>query len=89
MTDVAKTTEGGRVAALGVPPKQLAPAWVALVVLAALAWVVTIDQANGMGIGPGTITGAALSVVATGSAAASSTACRFAGIGATSPRSSQ
>jgi predicted metal-binding membrane protein len=52
---VAKPTGGGRVAALGVPPKQLAPAWVALVVLAALAWVVTIDQENGMGIGPGTM----------------------------------
>ncbi len=55
MTDVANRTGGGRVAALGVPPKQLAPAWVALVVLAALAWVVTIDQANGMGVGPGTM----------------------------------
>lgn len=55
MTDVARSTQGGRVAALGVPPRQLAPAWVALVVLAALAWVVTIDQANGMGIGPGTM----------------------------------
>jgi predicted metal-binding membrane protein len=53
MMDVAEHTKGGRVAALGVPPKQLAPAWIALVVLAALAWVVTIDQANGMGIGPG------------------------------------
>jgi predicted metal-binding membrane protein len=55
MTDVAKPTGGGGVAALGVSPKQLAPAWVALVVLAAFAWVVTIDQANGMGIGPGTM----------------------------------
>jgi predicted metal-binding membrane protein len=54
-TDVADYTRGGRVAALGVPPRQLAPAWVALVVLAALAWVVTIDQANGMGNGPGTM----------------------------------
>jgi predicted metal-binding membrane protein len=53
MMDVAEHTKGGRVAALGVPPKQLAPAWIALVVLAALAWIVTIDQANGMGIGPG------------------------------------
>jgi predicted metal-binding membrane protein len=53
MMDVAEHTKGGRVAALGVPPKQLAPAWIALVVLAAFAWVVTIDQANGMGIGPG------------------------------------
>ncbi len=55
MTDVANRTGGGRVAALGVPPKQLAPAWIALVILAALAWVVTIDQANGMGAGPGTM----------------------------------
>jgi predicted metal-binding membrane protein len=53
MTDVAEHTKGGKVAALGVPAKQLAPAWVALGVLAALAWVVTIDQANGMGVGPG------------------------------------
>lgn len=55
MTDGSKPTGGGRVAALGVPPKQLAPAWIALVVLGALAWVVTIDQANGMVIGPGTM----------------------------------
>jgi predicted metal-binding membrane protein len=52
---VAEPTGGGSVAALGVPPRQLAPAWVALVVLAALAWVVTIDQANGMRTGPGTM----------------------------------
>jgi len=55
MTELANPIGGGRVAALGVSPKQLAPAWVALVVLAALAWVVTIDEANGMGIGPGTM----------------------------------
>jgi predicted metal-binding membrane protein len=55
MTTLAKPSGGGRVDALGVPPRQLAPAWVALVLLAALAWVVTIDQANGMGIGPGTM----------------------------------
>jgi predicted metal-binding membrane protein len=55
MSHVATSTEGGRVAALGVPPRQLAPAWIALVVLAALAWVVTIDQANGMEVGPGTM----------------------------------
>lgn len=55
MTDVVHRTEGGRVAALRIPAKQLAPAWTALVVLAALAWVVTIDQAHGMGVGPGTM----------------------------------
>jgi predicted metal-binding membrane protein len=55
MTDLANPIGGGRVAALGIPAKQLVPAWVAMVVLAALAWVVTIDQANGMGIGPGTM----------------------------------
>ena len=31
------------------------PWWIALCLLAALAWVVTIDQANGMGVGPGTM----------------------------------
>jgi len=55
MTEGSKPTGGGRVAALGVPPKQLAPAWIALVVLGALAWVVTIDQANGVVTGPGTM----------------------------------
>jgi predicted metal-binding membrane protein len=37
------------------PLRRLAPAWVALVALAALAWAVTIRQANGMGAGPGTM----------------------------------
>ena len=37
------------------PLRQLAPGWVALVALAALAWAVTIRQANGMGVGPGTM----------------------------------
>jgi predicted metal-binding membrane protein len=37
------------------PLRQLAPAWGALVALAALAWAVTIRQANGMGAGPGTM----------------------------------
>jgi predicted metal-binding membrane protein len=31
------------------------PCWLALCALAALAWVVTVNQANGMGIGPGTM----------------------------------
>jgi predicted metal-binding membrane protein len=55
MTQVAEPTEGGRSAALGLPFKQLAPAWGALVALAVLAWVVTIDQARGMGVGLGTM----------------------------------
>src|SRR3990170_1690404 len=44
-----------RGAALALPFRQLAPAWAALVLLAALAWAVTIAQANGMGVGPGTM----------------------------------
>jgi predicted metal-binding membrane protein len=35
--------------------RQLAPAWGALLLLAVLAWVVTIDQARGMGVGLGTM----------------------------------
>lgn len=35
--------------------RQLLPAWTALVGLAAFAWVVTIRQAAGMGIGPGAL----------------------------------
>ena len=41
--------------ALGLPARQLAPAWAALVAIAVLAWAVTIQQANGMGVGPGTM----------------------------------
>ena len=37
------------------PLKQLLPWWLGLCALAALAWIVTVDQANGMGIGPGTM----------------------------------
>jgi predicted metal-binding membrane protein len=37
------------------PLRQLAPAWIALTALAALAWAVTIAQARGMGVGPGTM----------------------------------
>jgi predicted metal-binding membrane protein len=40
---------------LAVPARQLAPAWAALLALALLAWAVTIAQARGMGIGPGTM----------------------------------
>lgn len=47
--------ESARPAAATLPLRQLAPAWVALVALAALAWAVTIRQANGMGVGPGTM----------------------------------
>ncbi|MDP9184501.1 MAG: DUF2182 domain-containing protein, partial [Actinomycetota bacterium] len=55
MTQTAHRHEGGPSAALGLPARQLAPAWIALVVLALLGWVVTIDQARGMGVGPGTM----------------------------------
>jgi predicted metal-binding membrane protein len=37
------------------PARQLVPAWTALVLLAVLAWFVTVDQANGMGVGAGTM----------------------------------
>ena len=35
--------------------RQLAPPWIALTALAALAWVVTVRQARSMGNGPGTM----------------------------------
>src|SRR4029077_7284851 len=41
--------------ALGAPLRQILPWGIGLVLLAALAWVVTIRQANGMGVGPGTM----------------------------------
>jgi len=47
--------ESSRPAATTLPMRQLAPAWGALVALAALAWVVTVRQADGMGVGPGTM----------------------------------
>jgi predicted metal-binding membrane protein len=54
VTRTASQAEGGRTAAaLGLPAKQLAPAWAALTALAVLAWIVTVRQAEGMGIGPG------------------------------------
>ena len=54
MTQTASQAEGGRrAAALGLPARQLAPAWAALTALAVLAWIVTVRQAEGMGIGPG------------------------------------
>lgn len=40
---------------LGLPLRQMAPAWSALTALAALAWAVTLAQARGMGNGPGTM----------------------------------
>ena len=39
----------------GLSARELGPAWAALGVLAALAWVITLRQAQGMGIGPGTM----------------------------------
>jgi predicted metal-binding membrane protein len=41
--------------AAGLSPRDLAPAWFGLTVLAALAWVVTLLQARGMGAGVGTM----------------------------------
>lgn len=41
--------------ARSIPFRQVAPAWGALLLLAVLAWVVTIDQARGMGVGLGTM----------------------------------
>jgi predicted metal-binding membrane protein len=35
--------------------RDVATPWAVLVVLAGLAWVVTVDQARGMGVGPGTM----------------------------------
>src|SRR5919198_1185054 len=35
--------------------REVGPAWAALGVVAALAWVVTLRQAGGMGVGPGTM----------------------------------
>src|SRR6266498_5529966 len=39
----------------GLSARELAPAWAGLGVLAALAWVITLRQARGMGVGPGTM----------------------------------
>jgi predicted metal-binding membrane protein len=55
MRHTATATEAGRSAALALPPKQLAPAWAALVALAGFGWIVTIQQTRGMGIEPGTM----------------------------------
>jgi predicted metal-binding membrane protein len=55
MSGTAHVHEGGREAALRLPARQMAPAWAALVILAILGWFVTIDQARGMGVGPGTM----------------------------------
>ncbi|HEX9235732.1 MAG TPA: DUF2182 domain-containing protein, partial [Actinomycetota bacterium] len=37
----------------GLSAREVAPAWAGLGVLAALAWVITLRQAHGMGVGPG------------------------------------
>ncbi|MBI2237281.1 MAG: DUF2182 domain-containing protein [Actinobacteria bacterium] len=52
---MATTETGPPRPALALPFRQLAPAWGALVAVAALAWAVTIAQARGMGVGPGTM----------------------------------
>src|SRR5438132_5728809 len=44
-----------RPAPVALPFRQLAPAWGALLVFAASAWALTIEQARTMGIGPGTM----------------------------------
>jgi predicted metal-binding membrane protein len=41
--------------ALALPPAQLARPWIALAVIAAAAWALTIAQARSMGNGPGTM----------------------------------
>jgi predicted metal-binding membrane protein len=41
--------------ATSLPFRKLAPAWAALLLVAVLAWVVTVDQSRGMGVGPGTM----------------------------------
>lgn len=38
-----------------VPPRDLAIGWSLLILLAALAWLLTLRQAEGMGVGPGTM----------------------------------
>ncbi len=56
MTQVPHVHGGGPGGvALRLPFKQMAPAWTFLVLLAILGWFVTIDQARGMGVGPGTM----------------------------------
>ena len=55
MTQTTHPHEGGHRAALGLSARQMAPAWIALVLLALLGWVVTINQAQGMGVEPGTM----------------------------------
>jgi predicted metal-binding membrane protein len=53
MAEATHSTQARPTGAL--PARQLAPAWIALIVLAVLAWVVTVAQARGMGTGPGTM----------------------------------
>jgi predicted metal-binding membrane protein len=53
MVDTARTDPARPGSVL--PLRQLAPAWLALTALAALAWAVTISQARGIGAGPGTM----------------------------------
>jgi len=56
VTQATHQHEGGRrAAALSLPARQLAPIWVLFVLLAALGWIVTVEQARGMSAGPGTM----------------------------------
>lgn len=48
-------SEGHRTSQRWFSARQVAFPWIVLVTLAVLAWLVTIQQARGMGIGPGTM----------------------------------
>jgi predicted metal-binding membrane protein len=48
-------TASTKATARDVPLRQILPWWIALCLLAALAWAVTVIQARGMGVGPGTM----------------------------------
>lgn len=54
MADQA-AADAGTPPARPVPLRQLAPAWLAVAVLAAIAWAVTVMLARSMGNGPGTM----------------------------------
>ena len=55
MADVVQGEPSRPVRGFALSWREAAPSWAALVVLAALAWVLTVAQARGMGIGPGTM----------------------------------
>jgi len=53
MTQAAHAHGGGHQAVPVLSTRQLAPAWAVLTALATLGWIVTVQQARGMGVGPG------------------------------------